>query len=1612
MVNKTNESINKVENINSKNISKIKKSFDKKSFESFIKSFGEKRSETIDKISRVMSKNKIKLEKISSMSVDIKNIINYDERDKIDNKIQNVISEIYLSKLWEKWNKNIWFKTIFVSAFEDPKKHNFKGFEFKDISIKISELQEKFPKIVNKINVTNKEIFEKLNDYWFSVNQINEFEKQQPSNQKIISELVFWETKDVVEKNTEKTNKVKQDFENIADIKLNPYCVIEKDIKEIKESKENEKLYDIKNEIDKNQEKLQEDPKNEDIKNEIDENQKKLWEWYLKKISEDKNKREYAEILKKLVENNFNFEQLDQKDKESIVNEITNSKLNEISKNEAIKKLQIDEENLKNFIKKLYDFSKNEDELVFEDKDGNESKIIIKKTFEKWEHKNLKDIEEFEKLDFLPINFEIDLDKSDFNIEQFPELFGKWVNRSWTTAEYQTKNGKVKISNNDMIEIEWIKLSYKDFEDLLNCEKDELKEKIDKYGLWDKVKWDEKNFEEILKKLETKVVSNKIILSWNETNKLIQAYLLANTLDQNQKKLKWEDQTTINEMQKNLDNEKLRWFEDWEKLAESAIEDIENYIYEDADIEEETKDEINEEYKKLDEEGKKAFKEKLKELADKQDNPEISNAADELINYVNLDPKQETESDNNNSIRESQETPKEKFDKARKNLNGNKFLEDKETFGFKKWTRLFINIWWSKLPPKDIDDSFFEFEIINTEDHNFTVKAMWSELESGIEWKTFPLPRTEEQLSKMQNGGKIYKVDKSKKNNRKWAVDNIMNSKIFDKLTVFGEWEWQVTMKNGKIVDHKGEEIYGFWREEDEYIGWKWQTKVYTTYDIKKVDKSKWTVKIACKFLDQNPEKLDQNIEYKYENELTFEKFILLMESKKTRGYTKKQHEERKAIGKMKPKDRSPNKWKFRIFSLASIAWAFKWGFKKIQEAKKKYEEEQKENFENLLYSQEWLDLYSKMGGVFNMFWIFSWITDAFETSKMEYYADRENRTWKKIEKRYKLYESDPHFATLRKEQIGKLLSVPGYIWNDRQRHKMAAAFLFLMKKDGPYGRGLFLKHYGKWFYVEKFLWTEHKKLFEQYRDERKRQLEEYKDINNPHWRKDMQSELNRMEFDYMIWVIDGRQPYGGKWDDEDYQASLWSREFANKLDENKNKYFNENKKRAEDIWKISFRQAEQEYFRMIKAWRIHKALPFLEKMIENAQNKSQENRAKMNFLWAMLTGIIKNGQDEDTMTKFWEIARTIWLLPGIWCRHTDQADKLRILLDWITANPPFEKFSSKTNFKRSDFELWTFDPEQKEMKFLMKDWPNYWEKYGDKILDIIEFKDMESENSIVNLAAKWWENASVYQEIIELSRERTKEDINQKVSYTYWYYEHSPRTVSKWLVDRLIPKNWEYTGKETIEIESAEAFWSSVWQSLNTSKTNNKWNVEFYLWKFFNRFHISVRNQTNISTFARWLSLVKELKEKWHTKEAEYNLWYLIKGMIQDSIWSFPSEFDVVINKFKEFFWNNAEMIDENMMKNTFGDEAEMKFKDKFGMLAWDDFWDKYMSVTTGSTKEKTIYSKKFREYEENYINWEIDRMNKWLKRKGISGMPNPPSSSSVVVKHREWYENKRMAA
>jgi hypothetical protein len=100
-------------------------------------------------------------------------------------------------------------------------------------------------------------------------------------------------------------------------------------------------------------------------------------------------------------------------------------------------------------------------------------------------------------------------------------------------------------------------------------------------------------------------------------------------------------------------------------------------------------------------------------------------------------------------------------------------------------------------------------------------------------------------------------------------------------------------------------------------------------------------------------------------------------------------------------------------------------------------------------------------------------------------------------------------------------------------------------------------------------------------------------------------------------------------------------------------------------------------------------------------------------------------------------------------------------------------------------------------------------------------------------------------------------------------------------------------------------------------------------------------------------------------------------------------------------------------MVNNTFGGDAAMAFDDSYGMLDWNWFWNNYMVFDGfGWWRQKSDYSKKYKIYEENYINWEIDRMKKNLKRKWITGMPTEPHNSHVIVEHEKWYKNQFLQA
>jgi hypothetical protein len=100
-------------------------------------------------------------------------------------------------------------------------------------------------------------------------------------------------------------------------------------------------------------------------------------------------------------------------------------------------------------------------------------------------------------------------------------------------------------------------------------------------------------------------------------------------------------------------------------------------------------------------------------------------------------------------------------------------------------------------------------------------------------------------------------------------------------------------------------------------------------------------------------------------------------------------------------------------YSPSAIRNWIKNGFKKINDLSKAIHEEQVEDFENFLYSKWWLDLYSKLWWITSLFGIFPTLSESFDRAQLEFYNERENKTWKKIEVRYKMFEWDPHFASM-----------------------------------------------------------------------------------------------------------------------------------------------------------------------------------------------------------------------------------------------------------------------------------------------------------------------------------------------------------------------------------------------------------------------------------------------------------------------------------------------------------------------------------------------------------------------------------------------------------------------
>lgn len=1344
----------------------------------------------------------------------------------------------------------------------------------------------------------------------------------------------------------------------------------------------------------------------------------KIWGSYKKNFEEMKLSEEFIHVMEKVVLwLNFDYSALNKKEKTILWSTIMTD---DIDKACEWIDVGVDSNDFKKFLQDLYDFEKEEIQFNVKTKWDVKLKITREENKQKTKNFSDVESEQDTDILNSP-NFIVNIDGNTARIIEDFEFEWDNENRNilrdvGIMETHETANWPMNIWNWYKLEIRGKIITKiitkKDLDDLFNCDNDmeglekkltnlwlweELKDKVNKkrqelfnpqdvYNNLDENWFDDGSkgdgwytqywykyciFKEVLKDLDVTIIERNLIFDDKNVDVLSNLYLMAKNYPWDILSSKQNIENTIGKQlweYSKIDDESA-WKEKAKEIAEQintnmesiedgSSDDIGDIINENI-IDENIKQSIKDYWENLSDEWKTAFEEALidnvKEIESLNTNfdNEISTA---LTNYFDELRKVNDSEWNDDEVQhyeplEAPKTEAELFLEAREKLPWDPKCE------FKKWNRMYFDLWESQLPPKD-NPSYYCFEIVDDWWENgtkFTIKAIWWELQSGIDGKTYTLDKTWKQLKSMLSSWNIYKVS-NKWDDRDSCLSSIHESKITNEQNTFGnndgeiQLEWDHFVKTTKI-NWKVQKvtIKYFHNRVDEAInqnntaglGRSIQGIKVDKYEVVKVNPDKKTVKVVSNF-DDHDDKWEP-VRYKYENELTFEQFILLVEWKHLIWVTETEQKDLESRYNINDPGRLASKW---IRHRVSV-WAFinvcKNATKSIKGKLDANQKTQEEVLENYWFSKEWLNLWQRAEGFLRPLWFYR-AANACGELYHEYYTNRENRTRKEIEKYYKIFQSEPNFSEYFKNTLVHILQTPWDIskLDADTRHKFAAAFLIVVKKEWPYSR-FFTGYLWKWIWVGKFLWPEHQRKFQDYYKKKKLEIEQEKKL----WNKEdvilrLQEELNRMEIDYIVNCIDWVEPYGIDENEYMLKSIRWLK-FMEELQNNYAGYFDKHEESKKKL--KTFYAAEEQYLRTIKDGRFSKVLPALEAMCERAKSPDEAFRIKGYMLVSMLMWIILNHSSKDTILSFYDTARSMWFAAWSWVEDVDQQKKVKILLDGITN----WEFSKKTGYNIWDYEPW--DLKDSKYKFVGKfvdyrkaNWRNVLKK-----MENLSYKDEENpeDKSIMDLANDG-DNPDnrCFKEFIKHSRTNDYDKINPEV----WpiYVTVAPWSGTSNILRKFIPNKWNFSNlKEEKEKKDVEKFWVKAASIIPVTRQNKEVaNDKFML--FFNRFD-SILGSDIKENIVRSVPLIKkEIKE--HPQIARYMIRYMIKwNMHKETNWSFPAEFDRVMDNFVDFFYNNIEFIDEDTINMTFvnkWDNYIRAYKKWFYMLNREQY-KKYKMTT-----------------------------------------------------------------
>jgi len=882
--------------------------------------------------------------------------------------------------------------------------------------------------------------------------------------------------------------------------------------------------------------------------------------------------------------------------------------------------------------------------------------------------------------------------------------------------------------------------------------------------------------------------------------------------------------------------------------------------------------------------------------------------------------KKEIEDDSSSSVadEDKEKTPYEDFLREWNTLKWSAFAWEKDwENGFVKWTRLFVPFADSQVYPKYQWKAWMTMEIvdINRSAWTFTLKVRWGELSLwSSEWKTKTLPLHWSSLKDIvESFGDCYKMPASQWSSLHetlWLLESAWLTK--DLNAHFGSIKSDGSKFSFTQGDFSGQEVTHFGRYESG-VGEEYDVEKQERYSLYKIKhNSNGTISLSWEFIDGDVIK-------KYSRDMDYPTFMLFVKEKWLQPKTKEQAKLLTQKQNLKDQETATTK---RWFSINNVVSFFTNGFSKLKDAIKKYDEERAEDLTDILTSQ-WT-LYAKIGSFIpSARWAAS-----FEGVSVDYFAERDSRIRKKVEKRKKVFE-DADFWLIYNAHIGPMLKGEKKI----VPHYKAAAMLLAMINKGkwPYNRNPEFAAQG--MRVNILMWSEHQKRYLAMREKMIKELHQWASIYGGPWTDAKKNEILELEMKYIVHGMDARH-LGIQDQDKTklYFYGKYSKQFIDELEWGYTKFFDQSTV-EEWVGKLkwaSFDFARAEYFRLLSD-RPQQAVPFLKVMAMKAMNGSQWKVFEMAVMAGMLSGVFLAMTRSETQGMIKNICRTRWFVPGIWVKDINQQYKLQRMLDIFSGG----KFSKELSYTPSKFSFGDFSWGTKKMIGAFEAWA----KKGNTLDALSSFfdltwKDASGKNTLLDIHSDPKtspEDKKIIEEFIANTNEKN-ESLDTDVRNNPYAISWSILTKSQSAVHQMMKFDQNgFAGKDGDEIQTMEWFFVDMKKAIDSRTHTSSHKVKFFLDKFFNRFEekgFSLNNKTEL------VKRLKRCQQNAWRPEVDDVMYYTIVGQISNSFGrvSIPQQFLDALAGWKDFFKNNLDLIlSPDILSSSFGSASYKHDYDRY---------------------------------------------------------------------------------